>query len=298
MPWSTLQDHQVRRCCPAIMRPWCGRLHLSMAMEVRPDPSRGSTSPATCVSKLTAFDRMLGIGRLGGLPVDATPVPIQACSFQNADVLVQRLESEASIATVAATGLLSSVQPALGIFNELALRRLDLILAQARLRGIRVIMVLSNFWSCPRLAALALLGNTADQVPLTPACDWTRRGAFGGMQARTMLRPGRPRAQLTHCLTCTSSQRPAMCGPCGHVSGTRVSRSCAVPNALQWYVDQAVGMGQPLELFYSDARCKDAYKTYVATVTGRTNTVNGIPYASDGAGASRHHPPCMCIRRL
>ncbi len=81
-PFSCLgqPDHQVRRCCPAIMRPWCGRLRSLMAMEVRPDPSRSSTSPATRVSKLTAVARMLGIGRLGGLPVDATPVPIQACS--------------------------------------------------------------------------------------------------------------------------------------------------------------------------------------------------------------------------
>ena len=54
---------------------------------------------------------------------------------------------------------------------------------------------------------------------------------------------------------------------------------------LQWYVDQAVGMQQPLELFYSDARCRQAYKQYVAMLIGRANTINGIPYASDGAGA-------------
>ncbi len=47
-----------------------------------PDMLLSSTSPVTCTcnSKLTAVARMLGIGRLGGLPVDATPVPIQACS--------------------------------------------------------------------------------------------------------------------------------------------------------------------------------------------------------------------------
>jgi hypothetical protein len=73
-------------------------------------------------------------------------------------------------------------------------------------------------------------------------------------------------------------------------------RSRAVADTLQWYVDQAMGMGQPLELFYSDARCKDAYKTYVAAILGRRNTINGVPYASDGAGASQHHHPSMCAQ--
>lgn len=54
---------------------------------------------------------------------------------------------------------------------------------------------------------------------------------------------------------------------------------------MQWYVDQAVGMQQPLELFYSDVRCRQAYKQYVAMLIRRANTINGIPYASDGAGA-------------
>ena len=44
------------------------------------------------------------------------------------------------------------VQPALGVYNEPGLQRLDLILAQARLHNIRVIMVLSNFWYRPFVA--------------------------------------------------------------------------------------------------------------------------------------------------
>ncbi|KAK9834156.1 hypothetical protein WJX81_003563 [Elliptochloris bilobata] len=121
------------------------------------------------VVRIFAFINGYG-GMLGGQLVDATPAPIQ---------------------------------PALGVYYEPGLQRLDLILAQARRHNIRVIMVLSNFW-----------------------------GAFGGMQ---------------------------------------------------WYVDQAVGMDQPLELFYSDERCRQAFKGYLAKIIGRVNTINGIPYASDGA---------------
>jgi hypothetical protein len=42
-------------------------------------------------------------------------------------------------------GMNAPAQPALGVFNEAALRRMDLILAEARAAGLRVIMPLANF---------------------------------------------------------------------------------------------------------------------------------------------------------
>lgn len=98
------------------------------------------------------------------------------------------------------------IQPSLGTFNEDALRRLDLVLAEARGAGLRVIMPLVNF-----------------------------EEEMGGMQ---------------------------------------------------WYVDAALGLNgdgthKDKELFYSDARVKEAYWRYVSLILSRTNSLTGVRYAED-----------------
>ena len=49
----------------------------------------------------------------------------------------------------------------------------------------------------------------------------------------------------------------------------------------QWYVEQTLGKGQSKNLFYTDAKCKQAYKNYVKMLINRTNSITGVVYKND-----------------
>ena len=52
---------------------------------------------------------------------------------------------------------------------------------------------------------------------------------------------------------------------------------------IAWYAAQLHGAGAPKELFYVDPALKGYYKSYVAKVINRTNSVNGRAYKDDPA---------------
>lgn len=90
------------------------------------------------------------------------------------------------------------MQPSLGVYNEDAIKRLDLVLVAAAQQGIRLILVLTNYWPF-----------------------------VGGMQ--------------------------------------------------KW-VDNGIGPGNDLELFYTDPVLRDYYKKWVRHIVTRTNTYTGQRY--------------------
>mmetsp|Transcript_2656 Transcript_2656/g.7895 ORF Transcript_2656/g.7895 Transcript_2656/m.7895 type:complete len:654 (-) Transcript_2656:3455-5416(-) len=50
---------------------------------------------------------------------------------------------------------------------------------------------------------------------------------------------------------------------------------------IQIYVDQLIGKGQPPELFYNNSKTRSAFRTWMRTITQRTNTRSKIKYAND-----------------
>eukprot|EP00884_Botryococcus_braunii_P020646 jgi/Botrbrau1/7265/Bobra.0318s0004.1 len=95
------------------------------------------------------------------------------------------------------------IQPKIGVWNEIALKQLDKVIATAGQNGIRLIIPFVNYWK-----------------------------EFGGMQ---------------------------------------------------WYVDEVLGAGKPLEAFYTDTKVKTAFKNYITMIINRVNSFTKIPYKQDPA---------------
>ncbi|KAL4519672.1 hypothetical protein Ndes2437A_g07850 [Nannochloris sp. 'desiccata'] len=93
------------------------------------------------------------------------------------------------------------IQPSLGVYNEDALKRLDLVLFSAAKYGIRLILPFTNY-------------------------------------------------------------EPFLGG-------------------IQWYAEQVGGLGADKEIFYTDAKARDAYISYVTMLLNRKNTLNNLKYSND-----------------
>jgi mannan endo-1,4-beta-mannosidase len=93
------------------------------------------------------------------------------------------------------------IQPSLGVYNENALKRLDLVLFSAAKYGIRLILPFTNY-------------------------------------------------------------EPFLGG-------------------IQWYAEQVAGLGADKEVFYTNSKARGAYRSYVAMILNRKNTINNLRYSND-----------------
>lgn len=81
---------------------------------------------------------------------------------------------------------------------------------------------------------------------------------------------------------------------CSFISCVTISLQCDCSDALPFaymtvgrtdyklrMLSQLIGSGNDKELFYTDSRCKQAYKNYVSMLLTRTNTYTGVQYKND-----------------
>jgi hypothetical protein len=140
------------------------------------------------------------------------------------------------------------IQPAVGLFDEAALRRLDRLVADAGAAGLKLILALANVWDEGGGAQWYV-----DQV-LGPAGE----GDGGGEEAAEEEEE-------------EGQAEPGGGGP--PASSLSSSPFPARPKAGR----------RPRELFFFDPAVIAAYKAYVRVIVTRNNTVTGVPYAADPA---------------
>ena len=151
----------------------------------------------------------------------------------------------------------AGTQPARGAFNEYALRRVDRVLAEAAANGVRVVAVLSNYW--PFIGGWQAWVDADAAARGLPA----GRASIGlvGMVSGWWGRPGRAGRSVHGFALATVALSPA---------DRRLAHSSLPPNATQ-----------PLELFMTDPSIRDAFRLWLRTIVGRTNTITGQKYVDD-----------------
>jgi len=144
-----------------------------------------------------------------------------------------------------------AMMPSFGVYNEEALKRLDVALAAAAENGIRLILVLSNFWP--------FLGGELDMA----------------MRMGTCCLIAALHALDRHCIcrSRTGTAKDAICH--------QITYAAALPAGAQQWVDKALGPGKDLSLFYTDPTLRQHYKDWVKYVVTRKNTVTGQNYKDD-----------------
>eukprot|EP00887_Chlorella_sp_A99_P006108 scaffold22.g6108.t1 len=117
----------------------------------------------------------------------------------------------------------NALQPKPGVFDERVFRALDWVVAEAGRRGLRLKLVLTNYWE-----------------------------DYGGMR----------------CYVEWSCQQRGLAAPAAEAGGT-----CRAPGAKEPCAEE----------FYTDPICRAMFRTYMAALVGRANTITGVAYRDEPA---------------